>query len=184
MSHIAPFTHACHTPGAITRAARRLALALALLAALAAMPRQAAAAARPFSATVAETFTLAMCEPTPSVCVTVAGSGHATHLGLVREAAFTVSDSASDAGPDCHPETRATTLTAANGDQLTLQATGRNCLTGPTTLIAWDDYVVTGGTGRFSGASGSGTIGALVNLASLTATVTFSGALSSVGPGR
>jgi hypothetical protein len=44
--------------------------------------------------------------------------------------------------------------------------------------------VVTGGTGRFSSASGSGTIVALVDLASLTATVTFNGEQSCVGSGR
>ncbi|HEX6507678.1 MAG TPA: hypothetical protein VF221_08615, partial [Chloroflexota bacterium] len=58
---------------------------------------------------------------------------------------------------------------------------GINCSTGPTSVTAVDSYVVTGGTGRFSGASGSGTNTASINLASTTAVVTFEGTLSSPG---
>jgi hypothetical protein len=160
--------------------ARRISLVVvALMAGLVAVPLQASAASLvPFHATVAETFTAAVCDPFPSLCVTIAGRGHATHLGRVREAATVVVDLASDPAPGCHTETRKTTLTAADGDQIMLDATGQNCATGPTTVTAVDAYVVTGGTGRFSGATGSGTIIAKIDLASGRARVTFRGLLS------
>jgi hypothetical protein len=51
-------------------------------------------------------------------------------------------------------------MTGANGDQLELSLHGVSCDTGATTGItgiSHDIYVVTGGTGRFSGATGQGT---------------------------
>jgi len=96
-----------------------------------------------------------------------------------------VSDLTSKPGPGCttdgHAERRTTTLFAANGDQITLDAIGYNCPTGPTTLTAVDTYVVTGGTGMFSGASGGGTITATIDSANETAVITFSGVLSEAG---
>ncbi len=172
--------------GTATVPGRWIALAVAVLCAvLVAIPQQAAANLVPFRATVAETFTAGPCPPTPSLCVTATGNGQATHLGNIRESAAIVSNLASGPGPGCatdgHAETRTTTLVAANGDQISLVATGYGCPTGPTTQSAVDSYVVTGGTGRFSGASGSGTITATIDLASLTAVVTFSGVLSEAG---
>jgi hypothetical protein len=75
--------------------------------------------------------------------------GNATHLGR-----FTVASS------QCFdPATRAITkgeaiFTAANGDQLFARHSGR--VTGSPPVLAFEiDYTVTGGTGRFAGASGS-----------------------------
>ncbi len=165
--------------------ARRISLVVALMAVLAAIPSQASAASPvPFQATIAETFTAAPCAPVPSLCVTIMGSGHATHLGQVHELAAVYSDLASQASPGCFTETRTTILTAANGDQLTLVSTGHHCVTSPTTETAVDSYVVAGGTGRFRGATGSGTNTATIDLASGTASVTFSGVLSSPGSPR
>ena len=60
--------------------------------------------------------------------------------------------------PNCLSETRTVTLTGANGDQITLALTGQTCFAGqPGTLTigtAADSWVVTGGTGRFSGSDG------------------------------
>jgi hypothetical protein len=153
--------------------------AMALLAVLVSTPGQASAASLvPFKATVSETFTAGLCSPVPSLCVSITGTGHATRLGKIRESASVMSNLAAGVGPGCFSETRRTTLTAANGDQIILDAAGHNCATGPTTVTAMDAYVVTGGTGRFSGASGIGTITATIDQASATAVVTFSGLLS------
>jgi len=73
-----------------------------------------------------------------------------------------------------------TTLTASNGDQITMQATGKNCTVGQT-VIAVDIYVVTGGTGRFSRARGAGTNSASIDRTTGTAIVTYTGTLSSPG---
>ena len=47
------------------------------------------------------------------------------------------------------------TLTAANGDELRLSTTGSYNLQ---TAFEQDQFIVVGGTGRFEGATGSGTI--------------------------
>lgn len=163
---------------------RRISLVVvALMVALIAVPRPASAARLiPFQATVTESgFTPTLCAPVPSLCITLTGTGEATQMGEIEESAFVKNNLASNPAPGCHTETRGTTLTAANGDQITMHATGINCSTGPTTVTAVDSYVVTGGTGRFSGASGSGTNTASINLANSTAVVTYSGTLSSPG---
>jgi hypothetical protein len=181
MRRITHLNNAIRKERTATSYARRISLVvIALMAVMVVVPLQASAASPvPFRATVAETFTAALCDPFPSLCITTGGRGHATHLGRIREAATVVSDLASNPAPGCHTETRMTTLIAANGDKIMLNATGRNCATGPTTVTAVDAYVVTGGTGRFIGAKGSGTITATIDLASGTALVSFRGLLFS-----
>jgi hypothetical protein len=163
--------------------ARRISLTMiSLMVVLIALPAQASAADEvPFRAIVQETFTAALCSPVPSLCVSAVGTGQGTHLGQVRESASVVANLASQPNPGCTSETRETTLTGANGDRITLHATGQGCQTGPTTLAAVDFYVVTGGTGRFSGATGSGTINVTVDQATRTAVTRFSGVLSTPG---
>jgi hypothetical protein len=162
--------------------ARQLSLTMVvLLAVIAVVPSHAVAKSLvPFQATIAETFTATLCSPT-LLCISATGSGQAAHLGETSESAVVVSDLASNPAPGCHTETRTTTLTAANGDQVTMDATGQNCSISPTTVTAVDSYVVTGGTGRYSGATGSGTTRASIDLASGIAVVTFSGTLSTPG---
>ena len=168
------------------RIPRRLALGLALFPTLAlatvAVPTASAGATTvPFRATIAETFTInPACFPA-RLCGDITGSGHGSHLGKIGESAAIVSYLSTPLGGGCFPETRTTTLTAANGDELTLAAAGTNCPTSPTTVAASDTFTVTGGTGRFVGASGSGTVSATVDLATSTAVVTLSGVLSSPG---
>jgi len=160
-------------------AARISLVATALLALLIAVPGQALADGEVrFRATVNETFTAAPCAPVPSLCITAVGRGHARHIGHIRESATVVINLASNPQPGCTAETRETILTAANGDQITLHATGQSCATGPTSVAAVDFYTVTGGTGRFSGASGSGTIKVAINQATGTSITTFTGTLS------
>jgi hypothetical protein len=155
---------------------------LALLAVLISVPGQASAASLvPFQATVAETFTAAPCAPVPSLCISAVGIANATHLGKTRESASVVINLASHPAPGCTAETRETILSAANGDQLMLHATGLGCDTGPTATAAVDSYVVTGGTGRFNGASGNGTIKVTIDRASGTAVTSFNGVLSTPG---
>jgi hypothetical protein len=161
---------------------RRISLVVvALLAPLIAVSRPASATSLVnFRAVIAETQTVALCPPAPSICVTITGSGEATHLGHFQESALAVGNLASNPAPGCHTETRNTTLTAANGDQIMLYSTGVSCSTGPTTGTASDTYQVVGGTGRFSGAGGSGTMTAQFIIAK-SAVATFSGLLSTPG---
>lgn len=157
--------------------------ALLALTALFLRPSPASAATLvPFQASVSENFTAAPCGQW-SVCIIATGTGQATHLGAITEDASVVVDiNPADQQNGCAPETRTTTLTAANGDTITMSGTGlTRC---PGSSEANDSYTVTGGTGRFQGASGSGSdsnthtfTGPGVGVAS----VTYSGDLSSVG---
>jgi hypothetical protein len=84
-------------------------------------------------------------EPVPDgTLVTTTGTGQATHLGrLLRDASVVIHDDGTLDG--------AVVFTAANGDQLVADLEG--ALTSPTTLAG--TYTFTGGTGRFSDASGT-----------------------------
>jgi hypothetical protein len=146
-------------------------------------PSHAAAATLvPFKASVSENFTAAPCGAS-SICITAVGTGQATDLGAITEHSSVVVDlNPADQQHGCAPETRTTTLTAANGDTITMSGTGlTRC---PGSSEANDSYTVTGGTGRFQGASGSGSDS---NTHTFTgpgvgvAFTTYSGDLSSVG---
>jgi hypothetical protein len=161
--------------------ARRFLLAVAaLLALLEAVPQGAAASTQvPFRATITETSSIAPCGG-PLMCATINGTGQAIHLGKTSESASVVVDTSASPAPGCFSETRTTILTAANGDQLTLQGPGQVCF-GTTTGAAQDSWTVTGGTGRFRGAQGSGTDSAAIDLTTGNAVATFSGTLSTPG---
>ena len=132
----------------------------------------------PFQATIAETSVAVPCGP--NLCATIMGSGRATHLGKTSEASAVVVELSSNPAPGCFMETRTTTLIAANGDEITMHHTGQVCFS-PTTGTALDSYVVTGGTGRYSGASGSGANSASIDRVTGNAVTIFTGTLSSPG---
>jgi hypothetical protein len=167
----------------------RILIMAALLGLLALTPaRTSAATLVPFQASVFEHYTVGPCEPpTPlTACIRATGTGHASHMGQVTEYATVQLDvNPADADKNgCNPEIRSTTLVAANGDQITMSATGWGCFATSTTGSAHDSYVVTGGTGRFQGAFGSGTdSNAFMLLGSDygVAVTTFSGNISSPG---
>ena len=87
-------------------------------------------------------YTLTYAAPDGSVLV-YNGTGHATHLGL-----FTADASLFPHGDGTFSATA--TFTAANGDQLFLIAEG--AFTSPTSVLG--TATITGGTGRFEGATG------------------------------
>jgi hypothetical protein len=141
--------------------ARRRFLALAaLLTLLVAVPQVAAAKGPvPFHATTVETVVLVSC-PDPNACnsISVTGSGHATQLGTISESGNWTFDLVNlPPVPNCTFDTGTMTLTGAKGDSISLYLHGMDCLTSPTRDQGSFFYVVTGGTGRFSGATGSGT---------------------------
>jgi hypothetical protein len=167
------------------RRIKHLILSLALSAAVAtwmiAVPHHAVAASLvPFHASMNETFISGFCNPT-LICTPGTGSGQATQLGRTSEASEVFVDLLNHPAPGCNSETRTVTLTGANGDQITLALTGQACGTSPVTATATDAWVVTGGTGRYSGASGSGADTAFINGATSTAVTTYTGTLSTPG---
>jgi hypothetical protein len=137
--------------------ARRITVSLvALIALLGGIPQQVAGASLvPFHATTTELAVLAPCDPS-HVCVSITGTGQATQLGKISETALFTIDPASVPAPGCNTNTGTLTLTGANGDSITLSLQGINCQVTPTTGLAQELYVVTGGTGRFSGRPAAG----------------------------
>jgi hypothetical protein len=128
----------------------------------------------PFRGSLEATVVVTPLDP-PFASVAVEGSGTATELGR-----FTV------AIP--HQVNQATRVivglyvfTAANGDTLNAAFTGQATLIAPGVLSVAETATITGGTGRFAGATGSFTGKRVVNLATRVTTGSFQGTVSSVG---
>jgi hypothetical protein len=150
-------------------------IGLLVLVALA-LPMHAAAADRvPLKAAETGTFQLlGPCE-TSGIVVDVTGSGHATHLGdfttHYRECFVAATGAVTDGS---------FTLTAANGDMIFGTYGGQVSPTGDSTVFAYEDPgVITGGTGRFAGASGIVGTSGVVNLATGEYSGTITGSVSS-----
>lgn len=113
----------------------------------------------PFSATLTTTrLTVAPCGPL-TACLSVTGSGEATHLGRTTFTRIIVSRNSLVPCPDVpsgtiRQFTDTLTMTAANGDTITLSGSGTSCANG-IDVVSVGTYTVTSGTGRFSGASGT-----------------------------
>ena len=154
-------------------------------------PRTLADRLVPFQATLTEQFSGVQCGPTV-LCVSVTGTGTAAHLGRVTDTRQVRID-LSNPATGCLPVLSDTmTLTAANGDQVFATGAGQNCLTSnPDVQNEAVTYTVTGGTGRFSAAGGSGTWHTHVVITAETATTSMgtattsaSGLLASPGANR
>jgi hypothetical protein len=115
----------------------------------------------------------------PFVSVAIEGTGNATQLGH-----FTVSVP--------HLVNRSTGVlvgsyefTAANGDTLTADFVGQSMPSGvPGILYVVETATITGGTGRFAGATGSFTTERLVDTTTGTVIGSFEGTISSRGAAR
>ena len=89
----------------------------------------------------------------PLVHVTVDGAGQALHMGRTRASTTNqVLNLITGAGSATY------TLTAANGDTVVVELTVATEFSSATDVTFAGTYAVVGGTGRFSGATGSGWI--------------------------
>ena len=115
-------------------------------------PAVARGARLPFHGTLAAFETVEIQPATNTGLVHVEGTGTATHLGR-----FTfVNDFTLDFNVEALAGLEQMTLTAANGDVLTATAVGQGVPTGDgATLDTFESATITGGTGRFAGATGS-----------------------------
>ncbi len=128
-----------------------LALLTVAVSGLAVNPASAASPTTPFSASTEGTVAA-----TGETSFALAGSGKAIHLGQVSyqgDVQVTSVDPETGVITDVLTET----LTAANGDTLTLLCTQVATPVAPGVYLGSDQWTVIGGTGRFSGATGSGT---------------------------
>ena len=107
---------------------------------------------------------------TPAGQVTGQATGNATHLGKFTVQFPHTVDFATATGVGTY------TFTASNGDTLTAGFTGQ-AQPGPITSIV-ELAVISGGTGRFAGATGSFTVRRLFDRAAGTTTGSFTGTIA------
>lgn len=108
-----------------------------------------------------------------SAQVVISGSGTATHLGRYTFASNECFD------PTSGEFSGTPAFRAANGDTIVGTYSGQVFGTDDPDVIRYEEELrITGGTGRFSGASGTITVLGLADLASLSYSQTFTGTLS------
>lgn len=145
------------------------ALVAASAVSLASSAVSAAAAERPFKGTLSAVETSHLVFPIASV--DREGTGTATHLGKYTEHATLQVNVLTGSS------TGAATFTAANGDTLTASITGQSTRTSPGVLSIVEVYTITGGTGRFAGATGTITLESTLNLTTEDSSGTFNGVI-------
>ncbi len=148
--------------------------ALAVLAVLGLVGPVAAGEQVPFKGSLEGTVTRSA--PPPPIVVDVAATGTATQLG-----AFTLDIPHVVIPPSAVGFYR---FVAANGDTLTAEFTGVSSLVAPGFLYIVETATITGGTGRFAGATGSFVCERLYDIAADTTIGDFKGTISSPGAGN
>lgn len=109
------------------------------------------------------------------------GSGQASHLGRMANVGDVLVTGLDGSCPGGVTAVNTETLTAANGDSITVTSHDVTCLTGPMQYHGTGLWTVTGGTGRFGGAAGSGTFDGIADLAAQTFTISLEGTISTPG---
>jgi len=128
----------------------------------------------PFKGTLDATVTITPINP-PVVSVVIEGSGNGTHLGLysIEFAAVVNQATRTQVG------LATIVITAANGDTITAEGSGGQATpVAPGVLSTVDPATITGGTGRFAGATGSIVIRRTFFVAAGVTTGSFEGTIS------
>jgi len=152
---------------------RRIALALAAFAVLGLAGPVAAGEQVPFKGSLEGDVTEAFDPATGLVNVDIDAAGAATQLGR-----FTL-DIPHVVNPATHTAVGTYQFTAANGDTLTADFTGHATPIAPGVLYIEETATITGGTGRFAGATGSFTTERLFDMVAGTTAGSFKGTISS-----
>lgn len=109
----------------------------------------------------------------PTIFVTATGSGEATQLGRYTVSYEVTVNVQTGAGTGLSAH-----YTAANGDSLFAEGSGQATPTEtPGVLKIIETYTITGGTGRFAGASGTFTVERMVNQATRETSGTMNGTI-------
>jgi hypothetical protein len=117
-------------------------------------------ASGPFQLQFAEQYAVVACsgsEPAGTLCVATTGTGQGHNNGAsLGPVSLARSSVYAPAGSDsCGPATTRGTLTLAGGDTITFSGTGAFCRAQQTATFT---YTITGGTGRYLRAGGTGAI--------------------------
>ena len=159
---------------------RLIRILIAALAALllAAPPVATAATTTPFSSDFTAQASFAE-TPVPGVLsVTTSGAGHASHLGRITLSTTETLDFVTTPGTLVIRDGRLV-MVAANGDELYWSYEGTGSLPdedGDSSLTG--TFVITGGTGRFSDATGGGTFEGSGNAVTGVASLSYRGAIA------
>ena len=130
----------------------------------------------PFKGSLEGVVTVTPLKP-PNVSVLVKATGNATHLGQFALAIPHTVNRASMTATGTYQ------FVAANGDTLTASFSGKATPTAtPGVLSIVETATITGGTGRFAGATGSFTCVRLFNTVTGTTAGSFNGAIAAPGP--
>jgi hypothetical protein len=109
----------------------------------------------------------------PTMFVDATGSGNATQLG-----AYTMSFQGEVYLPTLFAASESATLEAADGSKIFAEGSGQGTLTATPGIVSIvETYTITGGTGRFAGATGSFTVERLVDRGTLISSGTISGTI-------
>jgi len=122
------------------------------------------------------TVTVTPLDP-PLASVLIEASGTATKLGRFTLEVPHLVNQATRTGTGTY------VFTAANGDTLTADFTGQATVVSPGVITTHESAVITGGTGRFAGATGSFTADRTFYLATGSTVGSFEGTISSPGQG-
>ena len=151
-------------------------LALAILAVLGLAGPVLAQQQVPFKGSLEGVVTVTPLKP-PNVSVLVKATGNATHLG---QFALAIPHTVNRANMTA---TGTYQFVAANGDTLTATFSGKATPTATRGVLSIvETAIITGGTGRFAGATGSFTCVRLFNTVAGTTAGSFNGTISAPGP--
>jgi hypothetical protein len=128
----------------------------------------------PFKGRLAGTVTVTPLDP-PFASVLIEGTGNATQLGRFTLEVPHLVNQAIRVGEGSY------LFTAANGDTLAADFTGQATLLAPGVLSTSETAVITGGTGRFAGATGSFTTERTFFMATGVTIGSFEGTISTPG---
>ena len=115
---------------------------------------------------------------TSATTVAFQGTGISSHLGRGTNQGGLVVTGLDNTCPGGLANVNTETLTAANGDTITLSSHDVACPVAPGVYEGSGHFTVTGGTGRFRDATGQGTLLGHVNLNQGVFSFQFSGAIS------
>jgi hypothetical protein len=151
-------------------------IALAVMAVLGLAGPGAAGEQVPFKGSLAGVVTIRPLNP-PYVEVLVKATGNATHLGRFALAIPHIVNRANMTAAGSYQ------FVAANGDTLTATFSGKATPTATRGVLSIvETAIITGGTGRFAGATGSFTCVRLFNTVTGTTAGSFNGTISAPGP--
>jgi hypothetical protein len=132
---------------------------------LCALPSAFAKNAVPFKGNVTATWDhilSALPPPTGSSLATFTGGGPMTHMGNTTQTGTLTLQPPNAAG--AFPGSGSLTITAANGDTVTFDYVGVLTTPSPTTGVGSGTFIISGGTGRFADAKGSGEFRAVIDM--------------------